>query len=154
VSHIPRDKDSKSLVEEMGNFTPIPKTFIEQSRGLSFHARWLFVVLSYYRNRESGKAFPSYDTIHELTGMRREMIARSIQQLESGGWLTRRKRFSSSTLYTLNFHAPSTNSEQGAAVSDVNEDREEAVRRSDTIPPITTADEGIPLAELRRVFSR
>jgi hypothetical protein len=139
MSSIEEDKSSRKLVDEMGQFAPIPYSFIEQSEGLSFHARWLFVVLSYHRNASSGKAWPSYDRIQELTGMRREMIAKSIQQLESKGWLTKKKRFGNSNVYTLNIPPPSANREKGAAVNDVSEGVEEAIRRNDV---------GIRLAEL------
>jgi hypothetical protein len=89
------------LYNQIGQFVTVPHSFIENARGLSFHAMWLFVILRYYTNREAGYAFPSYKTIREITGMRRQKISSSIEELEEGGWLKRRKRFNKSTIYTL-----------------------------------------------------
>jgi hypothetical protein len=92
---------SESLYDRIGPFVAIPHSFIQNARGLSFHARWLFVVLRFYTNGKSGVAFPSYNTIQALTGMRREKIASSIKELEESGWLRRQRRFSSSTIYEV-----------------------------------------------------
>lgn len=89
------------LSDRIGPFVAIPHSFVKHTRSLSFHARWLFVALRFYTNGESGLAFPSYDKIQELTGMRREMISKSIKELERSGWLKRKKRFNNSTLYEL-----------------------------------------------------
>lgn len=87
--------------DSIGRFAMIPHTFIEESRGLSIHARWLFVILMFYRNTMTGNSFPSYQTIHEKFGLRRPMISKGIKELEAAGWLKRKKRFSQSTIYTL-----------------------------------------------------
>lgn len=141
------DESSKKLVDKIGQFVTIPYSFIHQSKELSFHACWLFVVLRYYTNGESGEAFPSYETMRKLTGMRREMIAKSIHELESRGWLTKKKRFGNSNRYTLIIPPPSANRKQDVTVSDVSENIEEVRRRSDDlwrrVPPY-----GIRQAEL------
>lgn len=98
---IQQNTEQETLSDKIGPFVAIPHSFVKNARGLSFHARWLFVTLRFYTNGESGLAFPSYDTIHKLTGMRREMIAKSIGELERAGWLNRQKRFNSSTLYEI-----------------------------------------------------
>jgi hypothetical protein len=98
---IQQDTECESLVDKIGQFVTIPHTFIKDAHGLSFHAPWLFVLLRYYTNRQTGYAFPSYDRIRQMTGMRRERIARSIRELEAAGWLRCQKRFNASTLYEL-----------------------------------------------------
>lgn len=98
---IQQNTEKETLYDRIGPFVAIPHSFIKGARELSFHARWLFVTLRFYTNGESGKAFPSYDRIQQMTGMRREMIAKSIRELEEAGWLTRQKRFNSSTLYEI-----------------------------------------------------
>jgi hypothetical protein len=94
-------KNKSISYEENGRFAMIPHPFIERAKELSLHARWLFVTLMYFRNTKSGLSFPSYKTIRELTGLRRQMISSSIKELEKEGWLTRKKRYGNSTLYTL-----------------------------------------------------
>jgi hypothetical protein len=96
-----QNTEHEILSDRIGPFVAIPHSFVKYARGLSFHARWLFVTLRFYTNGKSGLAFPSYDKIKELTGMRREMIAKSIRELERSGWLRRKKRFNNSTLYEL-----------------------------------------------------
>ena len=98
--------ENKNTFEQMGQFTKIPFDFIENAKELSWHARWLYVALMYYRNGKSGEAFPSYDKITELTRMRREKISKSIAELERWGWIRKRRRYSNSNVYTLNFENP------------------------------------------------
>lgn len=90
----------------VGRFAVVPHTFIENSKHLSVHARWLFVALMFYRNSKSGLAFPSYDTLCKLTGMSRNRISKAIRELENKEqewvWLRRKKRPGSSTYYRLN----------------------------------------------------
>jgi DNA-binding transcriptional regulator YhcF (GntR family) len=57
----------------------------------------------YYRNGKTGNAFPSYDTLSELTGLSRNMISKCLRELESAGWISLRRRFNATTIYTLNF---------------------------------------------------
>lgn len=150
MSSVPSNENKKRLVDKIGQFTTIPYSFIEQSKGLSFHARWLFVVLRYYTNGKSGEAFPSYDTIQTLTGLRREMIAKSIRQLESRGWLSKRKRFNGSNCYTLNIPSPCANGNDRTPVSDVREDSEQINEGGKTIPKRVMGGYRESLAELLR----
>jgi hypothetical protein len=150
MSSVANDESNRRLVDEIGQFTTIPYSFIQQSKGLSFHARWLFVVLRYYTNGKSGEAFPSYDTIQTLTGMRREMIAKSIRQLESRGWLSKRKRFNGSNCYTLNIPAPSAYGKERTPISDVREDGGQINEGGKTIPKRVIGSYRESLAELLR----
>jgi hypothetical protein len=96
-------KGDSKLVDQIGQFATIPFSFIKtaKEKKLDFHACWLFVILRYYTNGKTGNAFPSYTTIHNLTGMTRKKISDSLKKLEENGWLEKKKRFGSSTIYTL-----------------------------------------------------
>jgi DNA-binding transcriptional MocR family regulator len=99
--------ENRLTYDEIGNFVMLPHTFIHDARKrkLRFHARWLFVALMYYRNGKTGNAFPSYDTLRELTGLSRNMISKCLRELESAGWISLKRRFNATTVYTLNFSA-------------------------------------------------
>ena len=105
-----KNEISEISFETIGRFAAIPHTFIKGARHLSLRARWLFVALMSYRNSQSGWAFPSYDELCELTGMSRNAISKAVRELEDERqewvWLTRKKRFGSSTLYWLNLPHP------------------------------------------------
>lgn len=119
-----RDGESKLTYEEIGNFVMLPHTFIKDARKrkLRFHARWLFVALMYYRNGKTGNAFPSYDTLHELTGIHRNMISKCLRELESAGWISLKRRFNRTTVYTLNFPKPEGESQIKSAHADDSSD--------------------------------
>ncbi len=89
------------LVDRIGNFTTIPNSVIQRARKLGSHALTLFVYLRYRTNQKSGVAFPSYQTIRDDTGLSRATIAKAIGKLEDENFLTKRKRFNKSTIYTL-----------------------------------------------------
>jgi biotin operon repressor len=95
--------ENNSITELMGTFTPVPRTFIKEAKQMSYHARWLYVTLMFHRNTKSKTAFPSYTRITELTGMRREMISKSIKELEKSGWIVKKRRYSNSSNYYFNF---------------------------------------------------
>lgn len=73
--------ENGKLVDQIGQFTTIPKSFID-SPSLSAHARWLFVVLRSYTNSESDYSFPSYDTLQERTRFRRAAISGALKELQ------------------------------------------------------------------------
>lgn len=89
------------LSDEWGQFAGVPFEFIEASRDLSDYARWLFVLLRYYTNRNSGDCFPSYDEIQQITGWHRNRIAPALRELMAAGWLERKRRFGQSSIYIL-----------------------------------------------------
>lgn len=94
-------KHGDRLHDRIGNFTTIPNSVIKRARKLGSHALTLFVYLRYRTNQKTETAYPSYTTIHDDTGLTRTSIAKSILKLETEKLLTRRRRFSSSTIYTL-----------------------------------------------------
>lgn len=93
--------DQRQIIDEWGAFVTIPKSFTAASKSLTDKARWLFVLLREYTNGESGKAFPSYDTIRERTGWGRSQISNAIKDLEKHGWLIKTPQFGGVNLYTL-----------------------------------------------------
>lgn len=97
---------SSKLSDQIGQFVTIPFSFIEQSSQLSHIAFRLFILLRYYTNGKTGDSFPTYDLIQENTGMKRRTIAKAIRELEAAGWIERKRRFGSSTIYTIKIPAP------------------------------------------------
>lgn len=89
------------LVDRIGQFTTVPNSVIQLWSKIGSDAMCMFLYLRYRTNSQSEMAFPSYTTITEDTGMRREKIANAIRSLESAGLVERKRRFSASTLYTL-----------------------------------------------------
>ena len=91
------------IVEEkdVGQFVMVPFEFIRCVKYMKkkHQARWLYVVLLHFRNASSGKAWPSYQTLHEWTGLTRQSISDGLKELEYWGWLKRYRRFGSSTIY-------------------------------------------------------
>lgn len=95
-------KEEKLTFENVGLFAMIPHSFIKEAKKLKVHTRWLYVALVFYRNTKRGIAFPSYDTIRELTGLRGEMIAKGLTELEQSGWIKpRKRRFAQSNVYQV-----------------------------------------------------
>lgn len=92
----PKDK----LIDTIGQFTTIPNTVIRLWPILGMDAFALFVCLRYHSD-DNGVSFPAYSTITKETGLTRNKIARGIRVLEIHKLLTRQKRFSGSTIYTL-----------------------------------------------------
>jgi biotin operon repressor len=88
------------LVDQIGQFTTIPNTVIRMWPVIGTDAFVLFVCLRYHSD-DKGESFPAYPKITEETGLSRNRIARAIRALEKNNLLTRKKRFSGSTIYTL-----------------------------------------------------
>ena len=94
---------SSVIVDRIGNFTVVPNAFIDNA-DLSHEAVRLFLLLRRLSNGQDDVpiAFPSYDTIKARTGIKGyATIAKALRELESAGWMMRRKRFGKSTIYTL-----------------------------------------------------
>ncbi len=94
--------EHKISFEVTGMFAMIPHNFIKEAKNLKVHTRWLYVALVFYRNSKSGVAFPSYETIRKLTGLRRQKISEGLTELEESGWIKpRRKRYGASNVYRV-----------------------------------------------------
>lgn len=89
------------LFNEWGAFAVIPHEFIDASTAYSDQAFRLFVLLMRYTNGKTGEAFPSYAHLQSLTGWSTKTIAKAIRELETAGWIVRKKQFSGPTHYTL-----------------------------------------------------
>lgn len=111
--------ENNSIYELMGTFTPVSDNFIKEAKKMSFHARWLYVTLMFYRNTKSKIAFPSYTRITELTGMRRDKISKSIKELVEAGWIVKKRRYSNSSCYSFIFKKV-----EAANESDFNKDED------------------------------
>lgn len=96
-----KHKDGPRLVDKIGVFTAIPNTVIRllPQVGPSAFALWSYLRMR--MNSETEVAFPAYETIRAETGLGFDTIARSCRALEAAGLIERRRRFSSSTVYTL-----------------------------------------------------
>jgi DNA-binding transcriptional regulator YhcF (GntR family) len=91
------------LVSKLGSFTAVPNAFIE-CQNISHEAFRIFVVLLSYTNSttKDSIAFPSYETIKTRTCVKSySTIAKALRELESAGWIERKKRFGQSTIYTI-----------------------------------------------------
>jgi len=95
------------LYDRIGQFTTIPNTVIKMWPALGTDAFILFVYLR-YRSDKNDECFPSYDTISQDTGLRRNAIADGARVLIANGLLERRRRFGNSTVYTLRMPTIST----------------------------------------------
>jgi hypothetical protein len=97
---MPTNSNAK-LFNEWGAFAVIPYEFIDASTAYSDQAFRLFVLLMRYTNGKTGEAFPSYAHIQSITGWSTKTIAKAIRELETAGWIVRKKQFSGPTHYTL-----------------------------------------------------
>jgi hypothetical protein len=88
--------------------TSVPNEFL--TAPVSHESFRLYVVLlSYVRGNAAGggEAFPAYDTLCKSARIKSyTTVAKCLRELESTGWLERRKRFGASTIYTLTSPTP------------------------------------------------
>jgi hypothetical protein len=89
------------LSDKIGRFVAIPHTFIKDMRNLPQCAIVLFVYLRSCANKDTGDAFPAYGTIAKETGLAEPTISKAIKALVGRGWITKKRRFSNSTIYEL-----------------------------------------------------
>lgn len=87
------------IKDRIGQFIAVPVALVDAR--LSTSAKWLYVILRSYASNDHDMIYPGYKHMEEKAGMRRETIARALTELEASGWITRRRRFSASTVYTL-----------------------------------------------------
>ena len=89
------------LSDKIGRFVAIPHTFIKDMRNLPQCAIVLFVYLRSCAHDGTGDAFPAYGTIAKETGLAEPTISKAIKALVGRGWITKKRRFSNSTIYEL-----------------------------------------------------
>jgi hypothetical protein len=98
------DTKRAKLADRIGQFVAVPVTFINDTR-ISARAFRLFVVLRSYTSASNGDdaVFPGYQTLRERCGVSNfRFIAEALRELETLGWIERKKRFGRSTIYALN----------------------------------------------------
>lgn len=99
--------DSKRgvIVKRMGLFVAVPISFINDER-ITNAARCLWTLLSSYTSAKADEAiaFPSYQTIMKRLGWgSKETVAAALLNLIQHGWIERQRRYSSSSVYTINY---------------------------------------------------
>ncbi len=100
-------EDSKRgvIVNRMGVFVAIPIAFVNDKR-ITNTGRCLYMLLSSYTSAKADEpiAFPSYETIMErLDWGGRETVAAALLNLMQHGWIERKRRYSNSSVYTINY---------------------------------------------------
>jgi len=87
-----------------GGFTAIPNSVLHMvaEGDLSRNGLVLYLYLTYRIHNERQVAFPSYDTIaKDLDGWSRATISKTLNELQEVELIEKRRRFSSSTIYTV-----------------------------------------------------
>lgn len=104
-----------------GNFTLVPNGFVFAK--VSHESFRLYVVLlSHVKGNaaDGGVVFPDYERLKNITGIKSySTIAKCIRELESAGWVERKRRFGDSTLYTLTSPTPDVVMEATSPTPDV-----------------------------------
>jgi DNA replication protein DnaD len=126
--------ENKLTFEETGRFAMIPQSFIKDARNMKIHSRWLYVALVFYRNSQSGVAFPSYKRIRELTGLRREKISAGIKELVERGWIEKTSRYSQSNIYKILFKNDKILDNERGSIATANFPNDKGEVDPDTIP--------------------
>lgn len=108
----------KKLPKEIKGFTKADNRLFWQGRYLTTNAKWIHVTLQSFENSETGATFPSYDAIVARTNLRREKIAEGLRELERFYWITKRKKFSKSTHYYVNYPTRWQDKSQGLLAPD------------------------------------
>lgn len=146
-----------NLSRRFGTFTVIPNAFFQDSAISNTEFR-LFAYFCYRTNQETETAFPSYDTIKRDTGMSYQTIANAVRQLEAKGWLTRKKRFSGTTIYAIDIplknrgleaapvlqnleDSPLVNRVQSSKKQSLTRRGEQDEKEQDEIPPQSSIDD-------------
>ena len=93
------------IVNRMGAFVAIPITFINDTR-ITNAGRCLYMLLCSYTSAKADEpiAFPSYETIMErLDWHSTQTVAVALLNLLRHGWVERKRRYGSSSVYTINY---------------------------------------------------
>jgi hypothetical protein len=89
----------------MGLFVAIPIAFVDDER-ITNAGRCLYTLLSSYTSAKADEAiaFPSYETIMKRLGWgSKETVAAALLNLMQHGWIERKRRYSNSSVYTINY---------------------------------------------------
>ena len=91
----------RNFFKQYGPYIMVPISVYERGRWLSSRAKLMWAVLKSFENRKNKQIFPSYDKLQERSGLSRGSISLALEELETFGWLKKRKRFGHSTVYKL-----------------------------------------------------
>lgn len=96
-------KPLDGLVSRWGKFTALPVKLVDMIPEIGQDAFTLACVLFYHVNhdRDEEVAWPGYERLQEMTGLRYQRISDALKELEAAKLLVRRKRFGASTIYIL-----------------------------------------------------
>lgn len=106
------------IVNRMGAFVAIPITFINDTR-ITNAGRCLYMLLCSYTSAKADEpiAFPSYETIMDRMGWgSKDTVADALRNLMGNGWVERKRRFSASSVYTINY-APGVSSPESGLLT-------------------------------------
>jgi len=97
------DPKRATMVDRIGYFATIPLTFINDAE-VSDRAHRLYVILRSYTSPDrDAMVFPGYETLRARCGWSNyRYVAQALRELETAGWIERKKRFGKSTMYSLN----------------------------------------------------
>ena len=97
------DPKRATMVERIGYFATIPLNFINDTE-VSDRAHRLYVILRSYTSPDrDAMVFPGYETLRARCGWSNyRYVAQALRELETAGWIERKKRFGKSTMYSLN----------------------------------------------------
>ena len=83
-------------------FIMISRAFVCSDASLAARAVYMALMLHADQRDDAREVWPSYERIMECSGIRgKTTIANALAELETKGWITRRKRFSGATVYSL-----------------------------------------------------
>lgn len=121
-------KENITVRSTWGNFVIVPVTLLESSLSSSARLVWISLMSRVNHAENEACVYPGYDAIMSRCGITgKATIAKALDELETAGWLTRTKRFSSSTVYTLtnpvvqNLNDSSSESERMPEVQNLND---------------------------------
>ena len=124
--------DNITVRSTWGNFVIVPVTLLESSLSSSARLVWISLMSRVNHSEDDACVYPGYDAIMSRCGITgKATIAKALDELETAGWLTRTKRFSSSTVYTLtnpvvqNLNHSSSESERMPEVQNLNDSSSE-----------------------------
>lgn len=87
------------------DYTQVPNEFLADLPNMSYCSFTLYVFLRKFINttKSVNSVFPSYEYLHEKTGMSRATIKKSQDELLDRGWIAKiQKRFNGSNIYFIN----------------------------------------------------
>ena len=61
----------------------------------------VYIVLAQMANNDTGRSWPSNDTLAERTGLKRTAVKDGIRQLADKGWVTKLERPGKSSVFTV-----------------------------------------------------